>query len=141
RELSRAGGARSRSARHDEELDPPLTAAPERVSRTMSDARSLPPQRRRQLAAEHALGVLTGDERSQAIALAREDAEFAQDVARWRGRFAPWLSEVAEAQPPERVWAAIEQRIGTQGEANVVQLSRRVKLWRGFAAAATAVAA
>lgn len=107
----------------------------------MTDRRSLSPERRQQLAAEHALGVLTGGERAQAIALARDDAEFRDDVALWRGRFAAWLDESVEAQPPERVWGAIEQRIGGSAQANVVQLNRRVKLWRGFAATASAIAA
>ena len=96
---------------------------------------------KRSLAAEHALGVLTGDERAEAIALARDDAEFRADVARWRGRFAAWLGDSAEVQPPDRVWESIEQRIGASSEASVVQLKRRVTMWRGFAAAASAIAA
>ncbi len=107
----------------------------------MSDDRTLSPQRRRELAAEHALGLLTGPDRLTAIALARDDAEFRNEVARWRGRFAPWLREVEEAQPPERVWLAIEQRIGAAAGPNIIQLHRRLKLWRGFAAAAGTIAA
>jgi anti-sigma-K factor RskA len=107
----------------------------------MSDDRNLSPQERRQLAAEHALGLLQGEERSRAIALARDDQDFRADVARWRSRFAPWLGEVAEAQPPERVWSAIEQQIGAPGESNVILLKRRLSLWRGFAAAASTIAA
>lgn len=107
----------------------------------MSDNRTPSPQERRQLAAEQALGLLQGEERSRAIALARDDQDFRGDVARWRGRFAPWLGEVAEAQPPERVWSAIEQRIGAPAESNVIQLKRRMILWRGFAAAASTIAA
>ncbi len=108
----------------------------------MSDSRSLTPGERRDLAAEYALGLLRGEERSQAVALSREDEDFRGDVARWRGRFAPWLCEVAEAEAPPRVWSAIEQRIGgVQVESSVIQLKRRVSLWRGFAAAASAVAA
>lgn len=107
----------------------------------MSDQRSLSPQRRQQLAAEHALGVLTGDERAQAIALARDDAEFRAEVARWRGRLGTWLADVVDVQPPDRIWSAIEQRIGVPADANVIQLKRRVTMWRAFAAAATAVAA
>jgi len=108
----------------------------------MTDSRSLSPQERRQLAAEHALGLLSGDERAQAIALARDDAEFRADVARWRGRFAPWLDDLAEVRPPERIWSAIGQRIGAEpAGTNVIQLHWRLKLWRGFAAAASAIAA
>lgn len=108
----------------------------------MSDKRSLTPERRRQLAAEHALGVLTGDERLAAITLSRDDAEFRRDLARWRGRFAGWLDEVAEIEPAPRAWPTIERRIGQAGAApNVVSLKRSRNIWRGFAAAATAVAA
>lgn len=108
----------------------------------MTDDRTLSPQRRRELAAEHALGLLTGPDRLTAIALARDDADFRSDVAGWRGWFAPWLDEVAEAQPPERTWSAIEQRIGAAAAGpNVVQLYRRLNLWRGFATAAGAIAA
>ena len=96
---------------------------------------------KKSLAAEYALGALTGDERAEAIALAREDAEFREDVARWRGRFGSWLSDTAQAQPPERVWAAIEQRIGVSADSNVIQLKRRVTMWRAFAAAASVIAA
>jgi anti-sigma-K factor RskA len=107
----------------------------------MSDDRILSPQERCQLAAEQALGLLQGEERSRAVALARDDQDFRGDVACWRGRFAPWLGDVVEVEPPERVWSAIEQRIGARAESNVIQLKRRVGLWRGFAAAASTIAA
>jgi anti-sigma-K factor RskA len=108
----------------------------------MSDKPSLSPQKRHQLAAEHALGVLRGEERSQAIALARDDDGFRADVARWRGRFGPWLEEVVEAEAPEHVWREIERRIGEQRSGpTLVALKRRLNVWRGFAAAASAIAA
>ncbi|MEP7131092.1 MAG: anti-sigma factor [Sphingomicrobium sp.] len=108
----------------------------------MSERPSLTPDERRQLAAELALGLLHGDERSQAIALSREDGEFAGEVARWRGRLAPSLAEVEEIQPAGHVWEAIERGIGgAPADAKIIQLNRRLSRWRGFAAATSAVAA
>jgi anti-sigma-K factor RskA len=108
----------------------------------MTERPSLTPDERRSLAAEHALGLLHGEERRQAIALSREDENFAAEVARWRGRLAPALGEVAEVEPAAHVWEAIERRIGgASADANVVQLNRRLSRWRRFAVAASAVAA
>lgn len=95
-----------------------------------------------QLAAEHALGLLTGDELAHARTLFAEEAEFRAEVGRWQGRLAPLLDEIAPAAPPERLWQSIEARIGAASAGgNVVQLRRRVTMWQGMTAAATALAA
>lgn len=102
----------------------------------------IPREEWQQLAAEHALGLLTGDELARARALFAEDAEFRAEVGRWQGRLAPLLDGIAPAAPPETVWRAIEGRLGAVSDGgNVVQLRRRVTLWQGVAAAATALAA
>jgi anti-sigma-K factor RskA len=107
----------------------------------MTDDRSITPADR-DLAAEYALGVLTGAELERARALARGDARFRADVARWRGRLAPLLDELEPAVPPSSAWAQIEERLQPRSaDTNVVQLRRRVSLWRGIAAGATALAA
>jgi anti-sigma-K factor RskA len=103
------------------------------------------------LAAEHALGLLDGDERRAAQDRLARDPQFRSDVAHWRGMLAPLLDEVAPVEPPARLWTAVERRIadsdvddvGNDSERpnNVVQLRRRVAVWRGFAAGATALAA
>ena len=94
------------------------------------------------LAAEYALGVLTGDELQRARELARTDAHFRAEVARWSGRLAPLLGEVDSHDPPATAWQAIEQRLsGTLDASNVVQLRRRANQWRGIAAAMSALAA
>lgn len=94
------------------------------------------------LAAEYALGVLTGDELRRARELARTDAQFRSDVARWAGRLAPMLTEVEAVAPPDSAWAAIENRIGIRPQDdNVVQLRRRAKQWQSIAAAMSALAA
>ena len=104
---------------------------------------ALTPEERGELAAEYALGVLEGEELGRARALAAADAQFAGEVAQWVGRLAPLLDEIEPVAPPARVLAAIEQRLGGRDDrgGNVVQLRRRVNLWRGFAVGASAIAA
>ena len=88
------------------------------------------------LAAEYALGVLTGDELRRARALARTDAGFREQVVRWSGRLSPLLDEVEPAAPPDSAWQAIERRLADgRGGPNVVELRRRADRWRGIAAA------
>ena len=107
----------------------------------MSDDREIPdgPEG---LAAEYALGLLTGDELRSARERVRSDSAFCQEVARWRGRLGPMLDEVESADPPSSAWHTIERRLGGAGDGgNVVQLRRRVTRWRGIAAATSALAA
>ena len=101
------------------------------------------PEDREQLAAELALGVLDGDELAQARALVTEDAEFRARVGEWLGRFGAMLDEVEPVEPPAGVWRAIEQRLGGPGAANDNErsLRRRLNIWRGVAAGASAIAA
>ena len=107
----------------------------------MSDP--LTPERRGELAAEYALGVLDGEDLARARVLLAADPEFGAEVAQWSARFAPLLDEVEAVAPPARVLAAIQQRLGDRQEpgGNVVQLRRRVNVWRGFAVGASALAA
>ena len=108
----------------------------------MTDQRDRPDDRR-DLAAEYALGVLSGDELSEARERAISDADFALAVARWRGRLAPLGAEVEPAGPPKSVWTRIEQAVAQlpAAHSNVVVLHRRLNLWRGATAAMTALAA
>lgn len=94
------------------------------------------------LAAEYALGLLEGNELAGARAQLG-NAGFRADVAHWLGHFVPLLDEVAPVRPPARLWTAIEQRISPAAprSADVHQLHRRLNLWRGAAAVATALAA
>ena len=97
---------------------------------------------REALAAEHALQMLRGDELRQASALAGSDRGFAREVARWRGRLAPLFAEVEAVDPPDAMWARIEQATAGSGNgSNVVTLRRSRALWRGVAAGMTALAA
>ena len=98
---------------------------------------------RDQLASEYALGILDGDELNRARALALEDSEFRAAVARWAGRLAPLLVEVGEATPDEDVWRGIQARTGKAAadSSNVVDLTRRLSMWRGVSFATSALAA
>lgn len=96
-----------------------------------------------QLAAEHALGLLSGEDRRRAHGLQAEDPQFREEVGRWHGRLAPLLEGIAPVAPPPSVWSGIARRIGepeTHGE-KVVVLRRRVTIWRTATAAAAALAA
>ena len=107
----------------------------------MTDKRH-PEEERQALAAEYALGLLTGDEASGARELAATDADFAGEVARWRGRLAPLAGDVKSVDPPGNVWSRIASAIdGTADGSNVIQLRRRVNVWRGATAGMTALAA
>jgi anti-sigma-K factor RskA len=106
----------------------------------MSTRPPLSAEERDLLAAELAIGLLEGEERAEARALAARDEDFRAAVAGWTGRLAPMLDDVAAAAPPEGLWARIEARI-VPPPSNVVQLRRKVGLWRGYSLAATAIAA
>lgn len=103
------------------------------------------------LAAEYALGLLDEEQRDRAESLSANDPDFRRRVARWSGRLAPLLEEVDAAPPPPEVWARVESALGhrvTSSTApaiaevsNVHVLRRRVNLWRGYSAVATALAA
>ncbi|TMJ13809.1 MAG: anti-sigma factor [Alphaproteobacteria bacterium] len=94
------------------------------------------------LAAEYALGLLEGEERAEAHALFESDESFRRRVGAWTGRLAPLLDEAEPQAPPAELWSKIERRIAPPPAAsNVVVLRRKLSLWRGYAAAATALAA
>ena len=102
----------------------------------------LTPAERDELAAEYALGVLDGEALVRARGLAASDPDFRADVARWSGQLAPLLDDVPAIAPPAQTWPIIDAAIGRPPQAsNVVYLNRRVNLWRGIAAGATALAA
>lgn len=93
------------------------------------------------LAAEFALGLLEGEERAGAHALFAADEDFRRRVGAWTGRLAPLLDEAEQQAPPAELWSRIERRIAAPTASNVIVLRRKLSLWRGYAAAATALAA
>lgn len=95
------------------------------------------------LAAEYALGLLTGNDLRKAASQAETDPAFAEEVARWRGRLAPLHEEVEGVAPPTAIWDRIAVVVGLARPANdnVAGLQRRLIIWRGAAGGMTALAA
>ncbi|NUS99549.1 MAG: hypothetical protein HOP96_01070, partial [Sphingomonas sp.] len=52
------------------------------------------------LAGEYALGLLSGEELRRARGLLRSDPAFRAATERWSGRFAIFLQDVADVDPP-----------------------------------------
>jgi len=94
------------------------------------------------LAAEYALGLLEGAPLLEARGLAATDAVFARAVEQWQERLAPLFDEIGEGVPPETLWERIRLGITAAPEgSNVVELKRRLSIWKGLSVAASAVAA
>src|SRR2546423_6409360 len=64
------------------------------------------------LAAEYVLGALRGRARTRFEAMARTDRQLAEVVRRWEDDLTPLAAAVPAVEPPQRVWKAIEARIG-----------------------------
>jgi anti-sigma-K factor RskA len=90
------------------------------------------------LAAEHALGVLSGHERAEAEARMARDPAFAALVDAWRARLAPMLDVAAPAQPPAGVWTRVERALPANDNAAI---RRRLRFWRGATVGAMGLAA
>jgi anti-sigma-K factor RskA len=118
------------------------------------------------LAAEYALGTLDADERAQAAMLMAIDAEFAEIVRAWEYRLGALNQMVGSVEPRPAVWENVKAAIGNSAEPraplmlpeappppaaeeaapladdrNLIQLSGRMRRWRGAALAASALAA
>ena len=92
----------------------------------MTDKRH-PDEERQALAAEHALGLLSGEDERRARELAAADSAFAREVARWRGRMAPLAEEIEAAAPPASVWDGIERETAGRAPANDNDLPGRTE--------------
>jgi len=83
------------------------------------------------LAAEYALGVLAGRQRTAAAQRVARDRAFAALVAAWEERLAPWTAELTEAAPPPQVWERIAAQLpGAQPERP--RFWQSLVFWRGF---------
>jgi len=99
-------------------------------------------------AAEYVLGTLPADERARFAERMRSDPALRAEVSRLQSRLSP-LAEAAQPETPRpEVWREIERQ--TLGEtvasndneaAYVVQLRRRLSIWRGATMVAGALAA
>lgn len=92
------------------------------------------------LAAELVLGVLTATQHRELQARADADRAFAERVAYWERRFAPWLSDITPVEPPARVWSRIGQRLGWQTDPTAANLRGSLSFWRAAAALCALVA-
>lgn len=97
------------------------------------------PEDDRDLAAEYALGTLDAAESAAFEAQLARDPALAAEVAAWQQRLAPLADGTPTVEPPADTYTKILERIG--GADNVVQLRRRVAVWRSVAAGVSAVAA
>ncbi len=86
-------------------------------------------------AAELALGVLDGEERSAALRRMLAEPDFARDVERWRDHFAVMLDGVAEVSPPKGLFDRVEARIDGNDAPR-----RAVNPWKPTAIAASLAA-
>ncbi|WHU02481.1 anti-sigma factor [Sphingomonas sp. NIBR02145] len=95
------------------------------------------PEERDALAAELALGLLEGDDRTRAMRLLLSDPEFAAAVDGWNLRFEPLYGQF-EAQPSPELWPVIQRRLhGTDNR----RMRRSLARWRIGAVASGALAA
>jgi anti-sigma-K factor RskA len=100
-------------------------------------------------AGEYVLGTLGAEERARFRLQLASDAELRASVRAWEARLAPLADAIASEAPSAQVWRSIERATlrETSGESqssdssNVVQLRRRLSVWRGAALAAGAIAA
>ncbi len=100
-------------------------------------------------AAEYVLGTLPADERVRMASRLQAEPELRHAVLLWQARLAP-LDATAEPQMPSSgLWEAIERATagsapplaGPEPASNVVQLRRRLALWRAGALVTGALAA
>lgn len=67
------------------------------------------------LAAEYAIGVLSGKQKQEAVSRFDNDQHFRSAVEGWNNQLEPMLDEVKDVAPPAGLWKAIESdTIGTQ---------------------------
>ncbi len=98
------------------------------------------------LAAEYVLGTLDAAERAAVSARRQREPQLETAIRSWERRLAPLNEAVPEAAAPSSTWQKIEARItgaprGANGGAEVIDLKRRLSLWRTSAIAASAIAA
>ena len=91
------------------------------------------------LAAEYALGVLSGAERTAAEQRVARDLGFARLVAAWEQRLAPWAAEIADVVPSPQIWDRIAAALPAPTQSG--SLWQSLAFWRGLSLAAGALAA
>jgi anti-sigma-K factor RskA len=106
------------------------------------------PDLRERLAAEYVLGTMPHRARLRFERILRQDAALMALVGTWAERFSALERATPAEEPPARVWRAIAARIAAPkapGDAPAPSASgplyAALRFWRGFAIAASAVAA
>jgi anti-sigma-K factor RskA len=103
----------------------------------MSDMTQLPEDDL--LAAELALGVLSGPERTGAQSRAAREPSFSAMVVSWEERLAPWAAEISEVVAPPHIWERIAAALSVEKQSTGWWQS--LAFWRGFSLASSALAA
>lgn len=98
------------------------------------------------LAGEYVLGTLDGAERAAVAARRQRERALDEAIGAWERRLAPLVETIPPVEPPPELLPRIESRIaasasGSAPAANVIDLERRMRRWRGLAIAASAIAA
>ena len=93
------------------------------------------------LAGEFVLGVLDAGQHRETQARVDGDRAFAQRVAEWERRLAPWFSDIQPVEPPAQVWARICLRLGWQdSETPPASIWQSLGFWRVATTLSTLVA-
>ncbi len=101
------------------------------------------------LAAEYVLGTLDAGERTSVEARRLREPALEAALAAWGDRLAPLDATTPPVAPPADVLARIERRLNAAmpvgslpaSNAEIIQLTARLRRWRGMAIAASALAA
>jgi anti-sigma-K factor RskA len=98
------------------------------------------------LAGEYVIGTLNASERASVAARRAREPALNADILDWERRLAPLTETADPVAPPPSLFAKIEARVdgdgvAPAGSATIINLHRRVKIWRAAALAASALAA
>lgn len=98
------------------------------------------------LAGEYVLGTLDASERAAVAARRQREPALNAAIFDWERRLAPLADVVPPVTAPTHIYPKIEARISGQdiapaGSATILDLRRRVRVWRTAALVATAIAA
>lgn len=88
------------------------------------------------LAAEYALGILTGQAHADATEKARNDPAFAIEVNAWQDRFASLTEVVPPVAPPRRLFKRIRQEAFGESRGGLLRQLGIIPAFMGAAAAA-----
>ena len=99
--------------------------------------RRVPDTAQHALAAEYVLGTMRGRARRRFEALRAADRTLSDVVSAWEAMLTPLVDRIEPIEPPERVWKAIEARIGVRAAPAAASPSiwSSLAFWRGMGTA------